>query len=379
MVEVTITSIGFFLCFFGVSLIIFLLLPRQQRETTVPGPDRPESNEIFKEKLAEKGFATFLRNLHEKFGGQTAFYLNNKIVFSIEDEEVISSMQTLPIPVIENYKNFSCLSKSMERQRFRQVRKWFEGTGKSFIEQSAILACNELNSIWKSKEINDKGAQHVGGLSMQIAARACCGITDRNHLTSLKQSADEIANLMNKDYLENNQTELENALFDFESKLSSIKSDIDGSLRSAVENAASNFLLSSYWTYNLSISALLTTPESDKNDIIKTLSALEPLPWLCSLQDAGLSILIGDHSIPNDAVVLTFYSKTNLNLDCWSQYPVGLFSLCSMDPTLWCDDISIILKMLTRGLSLTVSDENVKTDGKFLKIPTDFTIKNLVQ
>ena len=81
----------------------------------------------------------------------------------------------------------------------------------------------------------------------------------------------------------------------------------------------------------------------------------------------------------NDAVVLTFYSKTNLNLDCWSQYPVGLFSLCSMDPTLWCDDISIILKMLTRGLSLTVSDENVKTDGKFLKIPTDFTIKNLVQ
>ena len=45
---------------------------------------------------------------------------------------------------------------------------------------------------------------------MQIAARACCGITDRNHLTSLKQSADEIANLMNKDYLENNQTELEN-------------------------------------------------------------------------------------------------------------------------------------------------------------------------
>ena len=127
MVEVTITSIGFFLCFFGVSLIIFLLLPRQRRETTVPGPDRPESNEIFKEKLAEKGFATFLRNLHEKFGGQTAFYLNNKIVFSIEDEEVISSMQTLPIPVIENYKNFSCLSKSMERQRFRQVRKWFEG------------------------------------------------------------------------------------------------------------------------------------------------------------------------------------------------------------------------------------------------------------
>ena len=33
------------------------------------------------------------------------------------------------------------------------------------------------------------------------------------------------------------------------------------------------------------------------------------LPWTCSIQDAGLSIQIGNHNIPNDAIMLTYFSQ----------------------------------------------------------------------
>ena len=127
MVDVSITSIGVVLCLFGLSLIIFLLLPRENRETTVPGPDRPASTQTFLAKLREKGFGTFLGELHAQYGGMTAFYFNHRLIFSIEDEEVISKNAPIPIPVIQHFRNFKLNKKGMERQRFRQVRKWFEG------------------------------------------------------------------------------------------------------------------------------------------------------------------------------------------------------------------------------------------------------------
>lgn len=127
MVEVSITSIGLVLCLFGLSLIIFLLTPRQNRETTVPGPDRPSSTVTFLAKLREHGFGAFLKGLHAQYGGMVSFYFNHRIIHSIEDEEVISKMKTLPIPVLQHFRNFKLNNKSMERQRFRQVRKWFEG------------------------------------------------------------------------------------------------------------------------------------------------------------------------------------------------------------------------------------------------------------
>ena len=45
--------------------------------------------------------------------------------------------------------------------------------------------------------MNTKGAQHVAALSMQIAARCSCGITDLQRLTEIRKSADELLDAIN--------------------------------------------------------------------------------------------------------------------------------------------------------------------------------------
>merc|ERR1719402_1112668 len=99
------------------------------------------------------------------------------------------------------------------------------------------------------------------------------------------------------------------------------------------------------------------------------------LQFTCSIQDAGLSIQIGSHNIPNDAIILTDFSRSSTNMDCWSQYPLGMFSICSNDPKLWGNDVLFVYSMLTRDLALSVpKDQSVQFEGHFLKIPNNFTL-----
>ena len=107
--------------------MIFLSCIRNSRETTVPGPDKPTSPLKFLKTLVAKGLHFFLDELHGKYGGMASFYLHDKLYFSINDEEVLSKEPNPPIPLIQSFRNFRSEPKTMERQRFRQAKKWLQG------------------------------------------------------------------------------------------------------------------------------------------------------------------------------------------------------------------------------------------------------------
>ena len=78
----------------------------------------------------------------------------------------------------------------------------------------------------------------------------------------------------------------------------------------------------------------------------------------------------------NDAIVLN--QIKNRNLDCWVQYPLGLFALCDDDASTWGRDVLAIAKNLSAGLQVE-TENSVTLTGTFVPIPSDFTVQISVQ
>ena len=81
--------------------------------------------------------------------------------------------------------------------------------------------------------------------------------------------------------------------------------------------------------------------------------------------------------IKNDAVILTNHLPENSNLDCWCQYPLGLFSISTSDSKLWGTDILLAINLLTSGLNLKTQKDQ-EFEGQFLKQPKSFTLSNQI-
>ena len=82
--------------------------------------------------------------LHEKYGGMASFYHREKLIYSINDEEVLSKEPNPTIPLIQSFRNFRSEPKSMERQRFRQVKKWLQGKKKFFFGNSGSYSAKVI-------------------------------------------------------------------------------------------------------------------------------------------------------------------------------------------------------------------------------------------
>jgi len=378
MASVTITSIGLILCLFGLSLIVALLWPRGSRETTVPGPDKPSSPLKFLSRLAERGFSAFLRDLHGQYGGIAAFYFGERLVYSVQDEQIHEEVKSLPISILQSYRNFKCDPKSNQRQSFRQVKKWFQSGGQELIESSISSSCRDLNLIWRRATENKNAVQHVSALSMQIAAKCFCGIVDLEQLTKIRHAADNVLSSMNDSLLEGRQESVDDSVIALKSLLDKMNPVVDGCLVDSVPSVSLDFLLSGYATMNSILVALIKDGKGNPgpDDLSRLAAQMDLLPWICHVQDAGLPIQIGNHNIPNDALVLSrLEPSASTNREAWLHFPLGLFALCSRDSALWGRDVLSTHALLTAGIALK-SDPAPEFAGRFLKMPAEFTLHN---
>ena len=67
------------------------------------------------------------------------------------------------------------------------------GGGADYTNQVILKSCSELNAHWKTKSGSLDALNNVSAISMQIAAGAVCGISDKSVLTELRSLADNVA------------------------------------------------------------------------------------------------------------------------------------------------------------------------------------------